>query len=167
MASPTTGNLTVARLLTSAKHLRSISWQLLGSLSRIHKIILWIILILNVRSLPFAWHSKAAFLALVCRREKAEYAVVVRVFWPIITLRLHFYRRCFLPYFFKSRAVYAAAKESWYDSITPVGSHPFEYVTVHKSWAGMFPKPDRQILALMLMWCSFIEASTMAISWAI
>jgi hypothetical protein len=49
----------------------------------------------------------------------------------------------------------------------PRGSHPFEYVTVHKSWAGMFPKLDRQILVLMLTWCSSTEASMMAISWAI
>jgi hypothetical protein len=69
------------------------------------------------------------------KRKKAEYALVVRVFWPTVTLRLHYYR-CLLPYFFKPRSVFAAAKESWYDSITPVGSHPFEFVTVHKAWAG-------------------------------
>ncbi|KAI0028330.1 hypothetical protein K488DRAFT_58879 [Vararia minispora EC-137] len=74
------------------------------------------VLLLNIRSLPFAWH--------------------VRVWWPVFVLQMRWavYRLSFL---FKSKEEKRRARRGWVDSLSPVGWNPLLRDHRLKNWADL------------------------------
>ncbi|KAJ3769322.1 hypothetical protein FB446DRAFT_748488 [Lentinula raphanica] len=95
-----------------------------NSLRFIFKALLFSILLLNVRAIPGGWHW--------------------RIFWPVTKVRLQYLVA-------RTQSLWALAgtsgkqrkegmemrMEKWLESITPVGSHPFEFETRYKSWVTL------------------------------
>ncbi|KAH7920206.1 hypothetical protein BV22DRAFT_1122897 [Leucogyrophana mollusca] len=80
------------------------------------KYLLYLLVLVNVRSFPFAWH--------------------IRVFLPVITLRIKYYLFR-LSLLFTPKAVRTKLITEWAEALCPVGTNPFEMTIVHKSWAGI------------------------------
>ncbi|KAG2153265.1 hypothetical protein DEU56DRAFT_475486 [Suillus clintonianus] len=82
-------------------------------LSATKKIFL-ILLMVNCRSLPFAWH--------------------IRIFLPFLRLHLQYYLLG-LRNMFKPKKVRAKILDDWSEALCPIGTNPFELVTVQHGWA--------------------------------
>lgn len=74
-----------------------------------------LLVLLNIRSFPFAWH--------------------LRVFAPLISLRAQYYFLCFRM-LFASKKHAAAVKQKWLDGLSPVGQNPLALQVRHRAWAG-------------------------------
>lgn len=73
------------------------------------KYILLVLLLINFRSLPFAWH--------------------IRVFLPVLRLRLQYYLLR-LRILFKPKELRAKILSDWGEGLCPIGANPFELVTI-------------------------------------
>ncbi|KAG1903296.1 uncharacterized protein F5891DRAFT_1018610 [Suillus fuscotomentosus] len=80
------------------------------------KYIFLVLLLINLRSLPFAWH--------------------IRVFLPVLRLRLQYYLLR-LRILFKSKELKAKILADWGEGLCPVGTNPFELVTIHHGWTSV------------------------------
>ncbi|KAF8060216.1 hypothetical protein FPV67DRAFT_1513845 [Lyophyllum atratum] len=80
------------------------------------KYVLWLVILVNMRSWPLAWHF--------------------RVFRPVFRIRLA-HKMVVLRSMFKSGATKIQAEDEWLDSICPVGSDPLKYVIKYNSWASL------------------------------
>ncbi|KAH7911510.1 hypothetical protein BJ138DRAFT_1085416 [Hygrophoropsis aurantiaca] len=82
------------------------------------KYLLYLLVLLNVRSFPFAWH--------------------VRVFLPVIVLRAKYYLfRLTLLLKRVPRAARRAHAIAWAEALCPVGLDPFKVAVSHWSWVGI------------------------------
>ncbi|KAG1824350.1 uncharacterized protein BJ212DRAFT_1260911 [Suillus subaureus] len=72
------------------------------------KYIFFVLLLINFRSLPFAWH--------------------IRVFLPVLRLRLQYYLLR-LRILFRPKEVRAKILADWGEGLCPIGANPFELVT--------------------------------------
>ena len=103
-------------------------------LPRLAKIIAYLVVILNVRSLPFGWHSMLIACILVTH-FLFSFTPTAVVFWPVIKVRWHAWcarmRTLSL-----SSAVRDAAARKYLDSLSQVGQSPFSLTVVTKAWAG-------------------------------
>jgi len=85
-------------------------------LPRLAKLVAYILVILNLRSLPFAWH--------------------IHLFWPVVKIRWRAWcarmRTLSL-----SCSVREAAARKFLDDLCPVGQNPIEFTMVTKAWAGI------------------------------
>ncbi|KAG0708710.1 hypothetical protein DFH29DRAFT_891685 [Suillus ampliporus] len=77
------------------------------------KYVFLVLLLVNCRSLPFAWH--------------------IRVFLPLLRLRLQYYILR-LRIMFKSKKVRAKILTDWGETLCPIGANPFELVAVQHGW---------------------------------
>lgn len=108
-------------------------------LPRLAKIIAYLVLILNFRSLPFGWHSM--FIACILATRFLFYFIFLNpkavVFWPVIKIRWHAWcarmRTLSL-----SSAVRDAAASKYLDGLSPVGQNPLSLTVVTKAWAGAY-----------------------------
>ncbi|KAJ3513896.1 hypothetical protein NLJ89_g2692 [Agrocybe chaxingu] len=100
------------RQLTGTIPLSSIS----KALPKLGRVLLWLIVLLNARALPFVWH--------------------IRVFRPVFYRRVHHAWIRFLMLFKSSRFEKLKLEDAWLDSITPVGENPFTMVVPYKTWAS-------------------------------
>ncbi|KAH9983048.1 hypothetical protein BJV74DRAFT_777907 [Russula compacta] len=90
----------------------AISLRLLPSLA---KVLAYLLVVLNLRSLPFAWH--------------------VSLFWPVAKVRwLAWCAR--IRTLSLSSAVREAAARKFLDDLSPVGDNPLDKTIVFKTWAG-------------------------------
>ncbi|KAG2159162.1 uncharacterized protein EDB93DRAFT_1118583 [Suillus bovinus] len=80
------------------------------------KYIFLVLLFVNCRSLPFAWH--------------------IRVFLPVLRLRLQYYLLR-LRILFKPKEVRAKILADWGEDLCPIGANPFELVSIHRSWTSV------------------------------
>ncbi|OJA19425.1 hypothetical protein AZE42_02279 [Rhizopogon vesiculosus] len=78
------------------------------------KLIFLVMLLVNFRSLPFAWH--------------------IRVFLPVLRLRLQYYLLRFR-IMLKPKEIKAKILTDWGEALCPIGANPFELVTVQHGWA--------------------------------
>lgn len=105
-------------------------------LPRIAKIIAYLVLILNFRSLPFGWHSMLMFCIFATRFSFFSYPTAI-IFWPVIKIRWHAWcarmRTLSL-----SSAVRDAAASKYLDTLSPVGQNPLNLTVVTKGWAGAY-----------------------------
>ena len=105
-------------------------------LPRLAKVIAYLLLILNFRSLPFGWHSMLIPCILATRFLLFFYPTAV-VFWPVIKVRWHAWcariRTLSL-----SSAVRDAAACKYLDGLSPVGQNPLNLTVVTKAWAGAY-----------------------------
>ncbi|RDB18170.1 hypothetical protein Hypma_000487 [Hypsizygus marmoreus] len=92
----------------------------LGSFFRllptVTKYLLFLVLLINVRSWPLAWHF--------------------RVFRPVFRVRIQ-HKLMKWRTMFKSPAGQIAAEEEWFDSISPIGADPFNYTVKYNSRASI------------------------------
>ncbi|KAG1739115.1 uncharacterized protein EDB91DRAFT_391786 [Suillus paluster] len=77
------------------------------------KYVFLVLLLVNFRSLPFAWH--------------------IRVFLPVLRLRLQYYLLR-LRIIFKPKKVRAKILADWGETLCPIGANPFKLVTVQHGW---------------------------------
>ncbi|KIK91758.1 hypothetical protein PAXRUDRAFT_830552 [Paxillus rubicundulus Ve08.2h10] len=107
---------------TRVQGLRTLHEQLQALLGRsshsnvlsIIRYVAYLVLLVNAGSLPFVWH--------------------IRVFWPLLASRIEYGLRSrfiFIPKAKRARAVIA-----WAEGQSPVGTTPFEAVTVYRTWAS-------------------------------
>ncbi|KDQ23283.1 hypothetical protein PLEOSDRAFT_1048928 [Pleurotus ostreatus PC15] len=80
------------------------------------KYILYLLVLLNIRSFPLAWH--------------------VRVFQPVTNLRIK-YRLFRLTLLFKSKKLKDKADAEWWDSVSPIGRNPFQDTVTYTSWSSI------------------------------
>lgn len=80
------------------------------------KYIFLLLLAINFRSLPFAWH--------------------IRVFLPVLQLRLQYYLLR-IRILFKPKEVRAKILADWGEGLCPIGANPFELVTVQNGWTSV------------------------------
>jgi acyl-CoA thioesterase FadM len=80
------------------------------------KYIFFVLLLINFRSLPFAWH--------------------IHVFLPLLRLRLQYYLLRFR-ILFKPKEVRAKILADWGEGLCPIGANPFELVVVHHGWTSV------------------------------
>jgi hypothetical protein len=102
---------------------------------KLGKVLLVLLLILNARSWPMMWHC--AFVSPVSSYLFAERFnhVTVRVFRPVLWLRLQD-MLLRLRGLFMSRRRKMLMRDKWGDSISPVGQHPIETIVPYKTWAS-------------------------------
>ena len=89
----------------------------LRHLSKAAKCIFYLLLILNARSLPLAWH--------------------IRIFRPVVLIRLR-HRWMKLRTMLTSRGQREKEEDRWLDGLCPVGQDPFEMIVPYTSWASTF-----------------------------
>ncbi|KAG2069670.1 hypothetical protein BDR04DRAFT_1101342 [Suillus decipiens] len=80
------------------------------------KYIFLVLLLINFRSLPFAWH--------------------IRVFFPVVRLRLQYYLLR-LSILHKPREVRTKILTDWHENLCPIGANPFELVTIQHGWTSV------------------------------
>ncbi|KAG0708711.1 hypothetical protein DFH29DRAFT_979345 [Suillus ampliporus] len=78
------------------------------------KYIFLVLLLVNCRSLPFAWH--------------------IRLLLPVLRLRLQYYLLR-LRIIFKPERVKAKILNDWSEALCPIGANPFKLVTIQHGWA--------------------------------
>ncbi|KAM6491308.1 hypothetical protein JOM56_013547 [Amanita muscaria] len=108
----------VNKVLLSLQRIRTpkvLHSLLLTHLPRFLKYIVYLLLFLNVRSFPFAWH--------------------LRVFRPVVAIRLS-YLMVKLRTLFMSRRQSEGEEDKWVDNICPVGQDPFTTQVSYYSWAS-------------------------------
>jgi hypothetical protein len=72
-------------------------------------------------------------------RRHADHAIPVRVFLPLVKLRLQqLVLRLQMRLRFFSREDQRAATIRWFESLLPIGKNPFEFETTYRSWVGEF-----------------------------
>lgn len=89
----------------------------LHSLAKIVKYVFYLLLLLNTRSLPLAWH--------------------IRVFRPVFAIKLR-HRWLKLRTALMSRQQKETEEDIWLDRLCPVGQDPFDTVVSYTSWASEF-----------------------------
>jgi hypothetical protein len=89
--------------------------SLLHFLPSATKYLLFLLLLINARSFPLVWHF--------------------RIFRPVIWIRLQ-YRLLRMRLMFKPLLVQDEAEAKWFDSLTPIGTNPFDQVVTYNSWAS-------------------------------
>ncbi|KAF9458260.1 hypothetical protein BDZ94DRAFT_1284916 [Collybia nuda] len=82
----------------------------------ITKYLIVLLLLLNIRSWPLAWHF--------------------RVFRPVFKIRIR-YKLMQWRNMFRSRIAQVQAEDRWLDSITPIGADPFNLTISYNSWASV------------------------------
>ncbi|KAH7882582.1 hypothetical protein F5I97DRAFT_279688 [Phlebopus sp. FC_14] len=116
------------------------------------KYCIYIVLVANAGSLPFVWHSKSQHILLVLTRPHG--VTTVRVFWPIFAARLEYYalrsRLIFTP-----KAIRTKIITDWGENLCPVGTNPFELVTVYRRWASI---DDADMFGMHLSNSSYAKA---------
>ncbi|KAG1854184.1 hypothetical protein DFJ58DRAFT_788562 [Suillus subalutaceus] len=80
------------------------------------KYIFFVLLLINFRSLPFAWH--------------------IRVFLPVLRLRLQYYLLR-LRILFRPKEVRTRILADWGEGLCPIGANPFELVAVQHGWTSV------------------------------
>lgn len=83
---------------------------------KLAKFMFLLLLLLNVRSLPLAWH--------------------LRVFRPVFAIRLRYWW-AMLRTMLMSRQEREKEEDRWLDSLCPLGQNPFEMVVPYTSWASI------------------------------
>ncbi|KAK2463910.1 hypothetical protein APHAL10511_004082 [Amanita phalloides] len=84
--------------------------------TKVAKYVFFLLLLLNARSLPLAWH--------------------IRVLRPAFAIRLrHLWMR--LRTVFMSRQQREKEEDRWLDGLCPVGQHPLDTVVSYQSWASI------------------------------
>jgi hypothetical protein len=101
----------------------------------IYKVLFWALLLVNIRSFPFAWHGERRVFKVHASLFNDIPTDLVRIFRPAISIRFEYYVFR-LRNLFASRSVLAKKKEGWLESITPIGANPFEHVIVYKTSAS-------------------------------
>jgi hypothetical protein len=124
--------LSVFKTYTSAPAFLNTVTHVFPQLSTLLKGTLGLILLLNLRSLPFAWHSAWPFLL---PGTPAYFLRAVRVWWPVLVLQAR-WKLLRMSLLFKSSAQKKAARIAWLESLSPVGSNPFMREYIYKTWAG-------------------------------
>ena len=104
-------------------------------LPRLAKIIAYLVLILNVRSLPFGWHSMLIACILVTG-FLFSFTPTAVVFWPVIKVRWHAWCARMRTLSLSSTVRDAAARK-YLDNLSQVGQNPFSLTVVTKAWAGV------------------------------
>lgn len=117
--------------------------SVMGSLlPKAAKLLICLLFLLNIRSWPLMWHCKSfrfskytkSDITLIrnCPKTKKK---KVRIFRPVFVLRFQYYwvSICSM---FKSASEKRKMKDKWFDSITPVGEHPFKKVVPYRTWAS-------------------------------
>jgi hypothetical protein len=92
----------------------------------------FLLVLLNVKSFPFAWH-RTSFSSR--RLPDNSNFLSVRVFAPVISLRIQWVFLC-LRLLFASKSRAAKVKQAWLDSLSPVGQNPLAIRVVHRAWVG-------------------------------
>ena len=113
-------------------------------LPRLAKLVAYILIILNVRSLPFAWHSMLPRYNILTLPKRLFFLyVLVNLFWPVIKIRWRAWcvriRTLSL-----SSAVREAAARKFLDDLCPVGQNPLDFTLVTKALAGVYLVSSRQ-----------------------
>jgi hypothetical protein len=123
-----TSSSALARILQDSLSLTvKLSFPLLP---RLAKIAAYILVILNLRSLPFGWHSMSLVYHLSC-----SHTLLVKLFWPVF--RLRWYAWCVrMRTLSLSSATRNAAASKFLDNLSPVGQNPLDKLIVLKGWAG-------------------------------
>lgn len=102
-----------------------------------YKLLLFVVLVLNYKSLPFAWHSEHTHVLVNVVLSNLYF--VVRVFKPVFNIRLRHLlmnlRTSFIHPF--DKRAQAVAREKWLMSIAPVGTNPFDLLTVYRTRVGL------------------------------
>ena len=86
-------------------------------LAKLVKYVMYLLLLLNARSLPLAWH--------------------IRVFRPVFVIKLQ-YRWLKLRTALMSQQQKEIEEDIWFDRLCPVGQDPFDTVVSYTSWASEF-----------------------------
>jgi hypothetical protein len=109
-------------------------------LPRLAKLVAYILIILNVRSLPFAWHSMPPppYPFLITQMLILFlFMFTVHLYWPVVKIRWRAWcariRTLSL-----SSAVREAAARKFLDDLCPVGQNPLDFTIVTKAWAGVY-----------------------------
>jgi hypothetical protein len=99
-------------------------------LPRLAKIAAYILVILNLRSLPFGWHSMS-----LVYHSSCSLTLLVKLLWTVF--RLELYAWCVrMRTLSLSSATRSAAACKYLDSLSPIGQNPLDKVIVLKCWAG-------------------------------
>lgn len=106
----------------------------------------YIVLLVNLGSLPFVWHSEShriPFFLLFLRESEmcgsTRVFIVVRVLWPILLAKVE-YSVLRLKLIFASKKERARALITWGENLSPVGANPFEFTTVYRRWSSAYFK---------------------------
>jgi hypothetical protein len=121
---------TTSTLLVKLPALRDITRRL----PQLSKILFWVLLLVNIRSLPFAWHSLSYFLQEITVIINNVW-IPVRFFRSVLVIRVK-YRVFRMRQLFKPRVVRAVETARWFESKAPIGLNPLEHVSVYKTWAS-------------------------------
>jgi len=114
------------------------------------KLCVFLVLLVNAGSLPFAWHRRSARV-FDSWKLSSKFLSTVRVFWPVIVFRISFFLlRAIL--LFKSPAERKWILAERIEALCPIGANPFEFVTVHRRWASMFRVLTWRLLEFALIW---------------
>ncbi|KAM6491307.1 hypothetical protein JOM56_013546 [Amanita muscaria] len=105
--------LSLQRRVLTRKALRSV---VLTHFPRLLKYVIYLLVLLNVRSFPLAWHF--------------------RVFRPVFAVRAR-YLALRLRTLFLSRRQWEKEEDKWLDNLCPVGQDPFNIQASHHSWASL------------------------------
>ena len=104
-----------------------------------------LLFLVNIRSWPLMWHSECSEL---CPDSCCLTCLEVRVFYPVLTLRLRWYLLQFR-LLFKSKQVKRTVKAKWLAELRPVGMDPLEFVHVWKNWASKSCTPSSTCIILI------------------
>lgn len=105
-----------SRLLARIPPMPVLNLQKLSRSLEATKYIFLVLLLVNFRSLPFAWH--------------------IRVFLPVLRLRLQYYILR-LRILFKPKKVGAKLLTDWGEGLCPIGADPFKLVSVQHGWTSV------------------------------
>ncbi|KAF4585082.1 hypothetical protein EYR40_001918 [Pleurotus pulmonarius] len=100
----------------SSLSLKATSATIIRALPTFAKYLLYLLVLLNIRSFPLAWH--------------------VRVFQPVTNLRIK-YRLFRLSLLFKSKQLKDKADADWWDSVSPIGCNPLQDTVTYTSWSSI------------------------------
>ena len=122
------------RLMLSLSPAAALSLSL--SLPGLVKSVAFLLVILNVRSLPLIWHCTWLLFTNVRfpLSPLLMLSLSVKVFWPLTKL-WWFSRRARIRSLFSSPMNKNDAQKN-YDNLAPIGQNPLDHVSVTKSWAG-------------------------------
>lgn len=112
--------VSVIRSLLKTSTFKGVKWSL------------YVLVLLNLKSFPLAWHCKfpTSPPLFFCYN-----LAIGRVFWPVTRIRLS-YLWLRVRTLARSRKVKDIELEKWLDGISPIGSHPFQMVTTWKNYAS-------------------------------
>jgi hypothetical protein len=117
--------------------LDGLTWKLFAALPNVLKWTAVLLVLVNVRSFPFLWHSEHHSFDLRYFIANDNATCLVRMFAPLIKQHIRWHV-LLLKLLFRSKKDAEIEKQRWLDSLSPVGLSPFEIIVSHPCWAGMF-----------------------------